>query len=78
MKLVLSKAALKRSGVWQEMMLDIWQCRTVGELLRCELSWSATIAGWPADEELGWIAPAAEEFEKARLVLEAQAAQQAE
>ena len=77
-KPLLSKAALKRSGVWQEMMIDIWQCRTARELLRCQLEWSATISTWPDDDELGWTKPAAEEFEKARIIIEALAAQQAE
>lgn len=65
-----SKAALKRSGVWEEMLDDIQQCQTILELLRCELAWSVEISAWPADAELGWTIPATEQFEKRRVEIE--------
>lgn len=58
-----SKAALKRSGIWQEMLDDIEGCTSSLQLTRCQFVWSLIAAKgmWPED----WIEAASEEFDKA-------------
>lgn len=63
-------AQLKRDGVWPEMMGEIAECGTVVSLMKCRMAWSkkALTDKWP----VAWCDAAAEEFDKAQAILEAQ------
>jgi hypothetical protein len=65
--------ALKKTGVWQEMMDDIYGCETQFQLMRCRLLWAVKVVDDLWSDE--WISLANEEFD---LAVKALAAQQAE
>lgn len=71
-----TRFALKKEGVWEEMMSDIEGCTTPSQLLKCRLYWSVRSVDelWPDD----WLEVTDEEFDKAEKAVEALAAQQAE
>lgn len=55
--------ALRKSGVWIEMMIDITDCTTLFQLQKCRFVWAAKAVTdlWPEQ----WVEAASEEFDKA-------------
>jgi len=55
--------ALRKSGIWIDMMVDIAGCTTVYQVQKCRFYWAAKAVTdlWPEE----WITAASEEFDKA-------------